>query len=198
MSCALALHSCSDSLGIALLDQGVISSHALPLGRRLGNLLFEAVEELLPAGRWQELQWLAVATGPGSFTGTRLTVVLARSLAQQLACPLWGWGSFQLIAQRRAAELAALGPHWIGQTLPRRGVVAGHYGLVDGIALELQPPRLQPQGWAANQDCHWEALMDPEADARQLLDLGAAAAATGQPGPWEPVLPIYPTSPLQP
>jgi hypothetical protein len=40
--------------------------------------------------------------------------------------------------------------------------------------------------------------MDPEADARQLLDLGAAAAATGQPGPWESVLPIYPTSPLQP
>ena len=84
MSCALALHSCSPALGLALLDGGQSRSIAHPLGRQLANGLFEAVEELLPAARWPQLQWLAVATGPGGFTGTRLTVVLARTLAQQL------------------------------------------------------------------------------------------------------------------
>ena len=77
MSCALALHSCSPELGLALLDGGQSRSVAHPLGRQLANGLFEAVEEILPADRWPELQWLAVATGPGGFTGTRLTVVLS-------------------------------------------------------------------------------------------------------------------------
>lgn len=87
----------------------------------MANGLFDAIAELLPASRWRELSWLAVATGPGSFTGTRLTLVLARTLAQQLQIPLYGYGSLRLIAERRRLELASRGPHWIGQTLPRRG-----------------------------------------------------------------------------
>ena len=163
MSCALALHSCSPALGLALLDGGQSRSLAHPLGRQLANGLFEAVEQLLPAARWPDLQWLAVATGPGGFTGTRLTVVLARTVAQQLGCPLWGWGSFELIARRRQQELQGLDACWIGQTLPRRGVVAGRYSW-------------QNQG---------------------VVQLGQAAAEAKQPGPWQPVLPIYPTSPVQ-
>ena len=66
MSCALALHSCSPALGLALLDGGQSRSMAHPLGRQLANGLLEAVEELLPAARWPQLQWLAVAPAAGS------------------------------------------------------------------------------------------------------------------------------------
>ena len=197
MSCALALHSCSPALGLALLDGGQSSSIAHPLGRQLANGLLEAVEELLPAARWPQLQWLAVATGPGGFTGTRLTVVLARTLAQQLGCPLWGWGSFELIARRRQQELQGLEACWIGQTLPRRGVVAGRYSWQSQGVVELEAPRLYRQGWSELQGPSWEAEMDAAADALQLLQLGQAAAEANQPGPWQPVLPIYPTSPVQ-
>jgi tRNA threonylcarbamoyladenosine biosynthesis protein TsaB len=197
MSCALALHSCSPELGLALLDGGQSLSVAHPLGRQLANGLFQAVEELLPADRWPELQWLAVATGPGGFTGTRLTVVLARTLAQQLGCPLWGWGSFELIARRRSRELAGFDGCWIGQTLPRRGVVAGRYRWEQGHVVELEAPRLYRQGWSELPGPSWEAEMDAAADASQLLELGGAAAESGEPGPWQPVLPIYPTSPVQ-
>jgi hypothetical protein len=39
--------------------------------------------------------------------------------------------------------------------------------------------------------------VDPEADTAELLALGQAAAAAQLPGPWAPVLPLYPTSPVE-
>lgn len=194
MSCALALHSCSSTLGVALLDRGQCRSAAFPLARELANGLFDAIAELLPASRWRELSWLAVATGPGSFTGTRLTLVLARTLAQQLQIPLYGYGSLRLIAERRRLELASTGPHWIGQTLPRRGVVAGYYGVVAAAVEELEPPSLNPAGLSS---AFWEAQMQPEHDAQLMLQLSEASFEQNMPGPWQQVLPIYPTSPVQ-
>jgi hypothetical protein len=38
--------------------------------------------------------------------------------------------------------------------------------------------------------------VDPEPDVLQLLQLGQRAAAAQLPGPWQPVLPLYPTSPV--
>ena len=75
----LALHSCSDSFGMALLDpqsgaEPLVQAH--PDGRGLSNSLISRVQGLLPPERWPQLQGLAVATGPGGFTGTRLTVCL--------------------------------------------------------------------------------------------------------------------------
>ena len=101
----LALHSSTDTLGLALQGPYALGEEppapllaAFPLGRALSNQLLDCVEALLPAARWPQLGRLAVATGPGGFTGTRLTVVLARTLAQQLGLPLDGVSSFQLIA----------------------------------------------------------------------------------------------------
>ena len=142
------------SLGVALQSLAVDAMplepprvQAFPLGRSLANALFGCVEAVLPASRWRELGRLAVATGPGGFTGTRLTVVMARTLAQQLALPLDGIGSFALIARRllatRGPELAA--GFWLIQELPRRGVVAGLYAADPSSAagvLEWRSPRL--------------------------------------------------------
>ena len=86
---------------------------------------------------------------------------------------------------------------WIGQTLPRRGVVAGRYSWQSQGVVELGAPRLYRQGWSELPGPSWEAEMDAAADALQLLQLGQAAAEANQPGPWQPVLPIYPTSPVQ-
>ena len=82
----------------------------------------------------------------GGFTGTRLTVVFARTLAQQLAIPLHGYSSFLLMAHRLAAPgqvMAEVPRFWLTQELPRRGVVAGCYGsATNGAMAELEPPRL--------------------------------------------------------
>ena len=202
MSWLLALHSSSPVLGVGLrrLDGGSSDQVRLfPLGRNLSSGLLESVESLLPASCWPRLARLAVATGPGGFTGTRLTVVLARTLAQQLAIPLDGLGSFLLVARRR--QLA--GPTWLSQELPRRGVVAGVYGpcpdALGGMA-QWREPRLYGDTEAlraAEPDLPVvPAEVDVERDVQQLLALSAQAHAAAVAAPWEPVLPLYPTAPV--
>jgi len=204
----LALHSSSESLGVAVqpLGQPVGTARvaSFPLGRRLSNELLPCVEQLLPAEQWPQIGRLAVATGPGGFTGTRLTVVLARTLAQQLAIPLHGFSSFLLIARRllkTQAPQEAGQRLWLEQVLPRRGSVVGCYGLdpaaLGGVA-ELELPRLVRPGesWGGDGPCA-AAVVDAEADARQLLELAQLAQAADLAGPWAPVLPLYPTSPVE-
>ena len=209
----LALHSSSETLAVGVQPLGVAGGlqparlASFPLGRRLSNELLPCVEQLLPAECWQQVSRLVVATGPGGFTGTRLTVVLARTLAQQLAIPLHGFSSPLLIARRLAlgdGPLAGVPRFWLTQELPRRGTVAGAYGpqpdALGGLA-ELQAPRLfrEPQPWLPanpSEPCR-PALVEPEADVAQLLALGQLAAAVHLPGPWGPVLPLYPPSPVE-
>jgi len=170
---------------------------AFPLGRALSNQLFAAVETVLPADQWTRIGRLAVALGPGGFTGTRLTVVMARTLAQQLAVPLDGVGSFLLMARR----LQLREPTWLVQTLPRRGVVAGCYGpdpaAWSGMA-ELAAPKLYSDLAALPAGPQCPAVVELPADVEQLLALAGLAAADPdrQRAPWQPVLPLYPTSPV--
>lgn len=200
----LALHSSSEVLGVGLQRLGAPQPErleAFPLGRALSQQLFACVEAVLPAAAWPTLARLAVATGPGGFTGTRLTVGMARTLAQQLALPLDGVSSFQLAARRlwRQGEAPATGPCWLVQELPRRGVVAGLYEpdpTVPGGIAERRQPRLHPgietlEPWP----CLSAAALQPE-DVKELLVVAGARAAAGLLAPWEPVLPLYPTSPV--
>jgi tRNA threonylcarbamoyladenosine biosynthesis protein TsaB len=203
----LALHSSSETLGVALqpLNQPGIPPRmgAFPLGRGLANSLLPCVETLLPAREWTQLARLAVATGPGGFTGTRLTVAMARTLAQQLDLPLDGISSFHLIARRLLAAEPEGSALILLQELPRHGVVAGLYRVeasaLAGVA-ELSPPRL----WSGETElsralgdhpCQ-TAQPDLPADAGELLAFSQAAARSDQAAPWANVVPLYPTSPV--
>lgn len=197
----LALHSSSPVLGVGLRDLSGRSPDRIAsfdLGRGLSNALLACVEQVCPAELWPRLARLAVATGPGGFTGTRLTVVLARTLAQQLQLPLDGIGSFELIARR----LQLRQPTWLVQPLPRRGVVAGLYApaAADPAALdERRAPRLHadPAALAALDAAPQQpAVVEVESDLAVLLDLAAAHHRCGLPAPWQPVLPLYPSSPV--
>lgn len=210
----LALHSSSDTLAVGLTEWPGATHTAseaappaviveFPLGRTLSTELFACVEQVLPASRWRELGRLAVAIGPGGFTGTRLTVVMARTLAQQLAIPLDGVGSFLLIARRLRAQNvpeAAAERFVLVQTLPRHGLVAGCYGARPGTpggVVELQAPRF----FSSEQDLpagrRLEARVEAAADAVQLLEIATEAARAQRPAPWQSVLPLYPTSPVE-
>lgn len=204
----LALHSSTDILGVAL--QGPYQRGqeppapqlaAFPLGRALSNQLLACVEELLPAPQWPQLGRLAVAIGPGGFTGTRLTVVLARTLAQQLGLPLDGVSSFQLIARRLLAAATAPDdqPFWLVQELPRRGLVAGQYraepALPGGVA-ELSAPRLYGPEQRFAGVSHPAVPLLPD-DVAELVAISRAREAAALQAPWATVLPLYPTSPVQ-
>lgn len=201
----LALHSSGDGLGVAV--QPLAEPEAEPrlarfdLGRALSGALLDCVEQVLPAEQWPQLGRLAVATGPGGFTSTRLTVVMARTLAQQLQIPLDGVGSFLLMASRLAPT--GVERFWLCQTLARRGTVAGLYGLepagaaAAASAVEHLAPRLFPPEEPLPEGVHCAISHDPEADCLELLRRSQAAAAAGLEGPWTTVLPHYPTSPVE-
>ena len=212
LACALgwllSLHSSSDSLGVALQPLGrpeiPAKVEAFPLGRQLANSLLPCVEAVLPAREWPHLARLAVVTGPGGFTGTRLTVAMARTLALQLDLPLDGISSFHLMARRLLAEEANGVSLILSQELPRHGVVAGLYRAdptsLAGVA-ELCAPRLWPneaerKRALGHHACHAAQPQLP-GDASELLIFSQEAARLGLEAPWAAVLPLYPTSPVE-
>lgn len=96
---ALAIHTSSPDLGLAMSDfERDQRSTVQNLGRDLSSSLHVHLTEFLKPQSWKDLAFIAVAIGPGGFTGTRIGVVAARTLAQQLEIPLFGISSLAAIA----------------------------------------------------------------------------------------------------
>lgn len=204
----MALHSSSETLGVAVEDLSDDSPcprvATFSEGRRLSSSLLRCVQDVLPASSWSNLRHIAVAIGPGGFTGTRLTVVMARTLAQQLDCPLLGVSSFALMAARLSASLTdqqLQHPFWVVKPLVRRGTVAGRYRLT-GLSSSRGRERVEeleaPHLLGADREISpiLEASDDVESDVRRLLELCAESHLGMKKDPWREVLPVYPTSPV--
>ena len=187
----MALHSSSETFGVAvqdpLLPQEGPRVAVFDAGRALSNTLIGRVAALLPQERWSNLEGLAVATGPGGFTGTRLSVVMARTLAQQLNCRLIGVSSYALMAARLVEQLPPeqrRSPFWIQRELPRRGWVAGCYQRVDNRIEEIRAPHLLPPGQRVEP--FLAAEEDGAADVERLLALLGQAHSLETAAPWQP------------
>lgn len=74
----------------------IAASCDIPMPKGQGEALMPALEALLAgAGHvWKDLAALAVGTGPGNFTGTRIAVAAARGLALGLGIPAIGVDRF--------------------------------------------------------------------------------------------------------
>lgn len=87
----LALHTTTPELGIAISNfENDSRSRVWDLGRETSSYLHQYLLEFIQPQTWSDLSFIAVAKGPGGFTGTRIGVVTARTLAQQLNLPLLG------------------------------------------------------------------------------------------------------------
>ncbi|WP_036478354.1 tRNA (adenosine(37)-N6)-threonylcarbamoyltransferase complex dimerization subunit type 1 TsaB [Myxosarcina sp. GI1] len=96
---ALALHTTTPYLGIAIDNRlGDCREQTWNLGRDLSSHLHLYLQEMLQPQTWQDLKYVAVARGPGGFTGTRVGVATARTIAQQLDIPLFGISTLAAIA----------------------------------------------------------------------------------------------------
>ncbi|MDA0865626.1 MAG: tRNA (adenosine(37)-N6)-threonylcarbamoyltransferase complex dimerization subunit type 1 TsaB, partial [Cyanobacteria bacterium] len=175
--------------------------------RDLSRYLHTYVRDFIQPYRWAEFDFLAVAKGPGGFTGTRIGVVMARTLAQQLEIPLFGVSSLAAIAQQ----------HWLNSQDPaanltlavdmpaQRGEVFGGIYQINAGALTVL---LADQITAQDQ---WQQQLDqwPEPVAYLHGTGGLAASVEGvlalaikgwekgdRPG-WETVLPFYGQHPVR-
>lgn len=96
---AIALHTSTPQLGIAISNFGGDNrSQRWDLGRDLASHLHQHLQEIILPQTWKDIQFIAVAKGPGGFTGTRVGVVTARTIAQQLDIPLFGISNLAAIA----------------------------------------------------------------------------------------------------
>jgi tRNA threonylcarbamoyl adenosine modification protein YeaZ len=103
MKYGLALHTSSPALGLAICpDAGVADGElryrSWALGRETSNLLHPYLRDFISPQTWGDLGWIAVASGPGGFMGTRLGLVTARTLGQQLDLPVFTVSSLAAIA----------------------------------------------------------------------------------------------------
>lgn len=204
----LALHSSSDKLGIAVHNLNASSENiektTFETGRDLSKALFICINKLLPYNNWKQIKRLAVAIGPGGYTGTRLSIAFARTLAQQLQCQLDGISSFYLMAKRLSKENISIKnnkPFWIISSLKRRGIVGGQY-LIQRKALipyfnevlELKSPQLLPKDFQISPAI--EAREDILLDTIELLKISISAEKNNKESDWNQILPIYPLSPI--
>ena len=204
----LALHSCSESFGIAIKDtensEKIIKSEVFNIGRSLSNKLFSCIEKILPGKFWKQIIRISVAKGPGSFTSTRLTISMARIIAQQINCSIDSLSSFHLMAPRLYRELnqnQTLNPFWIKDTLPRRGIVAGKYQLIKIHKesnfyefSELISPQLMKHENEINPSI--QASKNIEKDIISMIKYSQYCHKSKVNSNWGKTLPIYPTSPI--
>ncbi len=97
----LALDTSTSVASVAVFDgQQVLSETTWLAGREHSTRLLVEVEIALDrAGRGREdLTGLVVARGPGSFTGVRVALSVAKGMANGLAIPAWGVGSLDVLA----------------------------------------------------------------------------------------------------
>jgi len=147
----LAIHTASPELGLAIDNfAGDARSQVWDLGRDLSTHLHVHLAAFLQPQTWADLAFLAVAQGPGGFTGTRLGVVTARTLAQQLELPLFAVSTLAAVAHAHATQ-AKLAPstHLAVQMLAQRGeVFGGIYQLApDGLHTLLPDAVMSLERW---------------------------------------------------
>ena len=204
----LALHSCSESFGLAIKDtenpESIIKSKVFNIGRSLSNKLFNCIEKILPRKFWKQIIRISVAKGPGSFTSTRLTISMARTIAQQIDCSLDSISSFHLMAPRLWKNISKknlLKPFWIKDILPRRGIVAGKYQLMRihkdsnfHEFSEIITPQLISNEKLINPSI--EASNNIAEDIISLINFSEHCQNSKFRTHWKSTLPIYPTSPI--
>ena len=97
----LALETSSSSGSIAVMeDDRVLGESAFDPGQRTAQSFAPAVRRQLEAVDWlpRDIQLVAVALGPGSFTGLRIGVTAAKTLAYAVGAEVIGANTLKVIA----------------------------------------------------------------------------------------------------
>lgn len=183
----LAVDATGDALSVAL------STGARVLrARRSGKTphdetVLPAVESLLKKARlrWEDLDAVAVASGPGRFTGIRIGMSMASMLALRLEIPALALSRLEAAALKSgAADVVAALPGWKGETYRQR-FKRGKGGLREAG----EPAWTAPEKWAAEKaaaEKDGAVVFEGDVDAVDLIPLARERLARKRPPPFEP------------
>jgi tRNA threonylcarbamoyladenosine biosynthesis protein TsaB len=135
----LAIDTSNQALGVALYDdEKIIGEYMTNLKKNHSIRIMPAIKMLMKDCERtpKELSKIVVAKGPGSYTGVRIGVTIAKTLAWSLQLPLAGVSSLEILA-------AGAGRYFNGVIAPifdaRRGqVYAGLYSYQNGRLVTVQ------------------------------------------------------------
>lgn len=204
-SLGLAIHTATGQLGLALQrGKNPVAQQTWSLDRELLNQLHNCLGDFFSSQQWCELDYLAVAQGPGSFTSVRIGMVTARTLAQQLQIPLFTISTLACFAQSllKACEDGEL----LAVTMPAtRGYLYGAlYQIVGEKLITLDGDRLWlPEDWQqlmADKQVKRVYGTPPQlgVTASQLLTLAWQYWLLGDRPHWSAAQPFYGMSPTDP
>ncbi|MBC7855148.1 MAG: tRNA (adenosine(37)-N6)-threonylcarbamoyltransferase complex dimerization subunit type 1 TsaB, partial [Pirellulaceae bacterium] len=140
---------CSSPAGSVAVLEGplVLARESLDPAQRSAKTLAPAIERSLRvAGREpREVQLIATTVGPGSFTGLRVGVTMAKTLAYALDCDLVGLNTLDVLAAQfsQAKVLGETGIIHAVLDAQRKELFAGRYQSSERAA---EPPRRLDKG----------------------------------------------------
>jgi tRNA threonylcarbamoyl adenosine modification protein YeaZ len=199
-----ALHTTTPELGLAISNFADDSrSDVWKLDRNVSNLMHEYIIDFVKPQTWADMAFIAVAKGPGGFTGTRIGVVAARTLGQQLNIPVFAVSTLAAFAWENRSD----DDTFIAVQMPaQRGMLFGAiYQVVpDGSGLTAVMPDV-----VITKEVWEEKLADWNANYR-LVEANSRLAATvmsmlqlahldwqlGKRPDWQEALPFYGQHPV--
>jgi len=203
----LGIHSTDNSFGFGYRKSNNIESDELfikQFDNDLCNNLIVEFNKFISKENLQKVNKISVSIGPSNFNASRLIVVLARTISQQINCPIESFSSFELMAKRIASKnniFTNKQSFWIYKKLKRKGFIAGKYEIcqnkeknADLVIRERVIPKVIKE--LKSKELFFEANYEDEKDLRELLDLANKNSINANINSWEKVLPLYPISPI--
>ncbi len=204
---SLVIHSTDNSFGFGYRKNDKLESDKLFIKKfdnDLCNNLINDLNKFISKENLQKINRLSVSIGPANFNASRLIVVLARTISQQINCPLDRFSSFEIMAKRIASKnniFRNKKSFWIYKKLKRKGFIAGKYEVCHNeknssnlIIRETVLPKVVKE--LEIQELSFEATYDDKEDLKELLDLSNKNLLNSNIDSWRKVLPLYPISPI--
>ncbi len=203
----LGIHSTDNSFGFGYRINNNFESDQLFVKRfdnDLCNNLIVEFKKFISKENLKKVKKISVSIGPANFNASRLIVVLARTISQQINCPIESFSSFELMAKRIASKnniFIDKQSFWIYKKLKWKGFIAGKYEIcldeennIDLVIREKVKPKVIKE--LDIKELFFEANFNDEEDLRELLDLANKNLLNTNFNSWEKVLPLYPISPI--
>jgi len=177
----LVIHSTDNSFGFGYRKNNELASDKLffkKFDNDLCNNLINDLNKFISKENLKKINKLSVSIGPANFNASRLIVVLARTISQQINCPLDSFSSFEIMAKRIASNnniFINKKSFWIYKKLKRKGLIAGKYEIChkeknssDLVIRETVLPKFFKE--IESKEITFEANYDDKEDLKELLN----------------------------
>jgi len=203
----LVIHSTDNSFGFGYRKNNHLESDELFIKKfdnDLCNNLIIDFNKFISKDNLKKVNKISVSIGPANFNASRLIVVLARTIAQQINCPLDSFSAFEIMAKRIASKnniFINKQSFWIYKQLKRKGFIAGKYEIYqneqkngDLVIREIVLPKVIKE--LNSKELFFEANYEDDEDLTELLNLSNNNFLNANVNSWQQVLPLYPISPI--